>query len=160
MSLSWKLYRIVCFFQTVIAAYIMLTALLSFVQYPSFSDAARVLLFLLVMMLSIFAINTLNNHYPDIPIEAGQKKVYNRLFLINFLLLALFFGFVFAEYRVLIRFMRLIDKTLLYAPFTSYISFVTYTISLIFQLIILSGLYKLRFLLYDNFRKKKFDFEA
>jgi hypothetical protein len=159
MPLSWKLYRIICFFQTAVAAFVMLSSLFSFIQYPSFSDVARVLLFLLVMMLSIFAINTLNNNYPDKPIEGAQKTAFNRLFLLNFVFLAFLFGFVFAEFRVLTRFARLTDKTMLYVPFTSYISLITYFVSLVFQLTILYGLYKLRILVYDNFRKKKFEFE-
>jgi len=159
MSLSWILFRIICFFQTAVAAFIVLSSLFSVIQYPVFSDVARILLFLLVMMLAIFGINLVNNNYPDKPIEGNQKKAFNRLFLLNFVFLAFLFGFVFAEYRSVTRFAFLLNEPFYKLPFELLISLITYLLTLIFQLIILYGLYELRRLLYTNFRKKKFDFE-
>jgi hypothetical protein len=159
MPTSWKLYRVLCFFQTAAAAFVILTSIFSFFQSPSFSDVARALLFILVLMLSIFAINTVNNNYPDKPIDGNQKTVYNRLFMLNFVFLAFLFGFVFAEYRVVNRFAKLIDQPVLSLPFELIISLITYVLTLIFQLVILYGLYQLRVVLYENFRKRKFDFE-
>jgi hypothetical protein len=160
MPTNWKLYRVICFFQTAIAAFVILTSIFSFIQSPSFSDVARAILFILVLMLSIFAINTVNNNYPDKPIEGSQKTVFNRLFLMNFVFLAFLFGFVFAEYRVVSRFARLINQPVFTLPFELLISLCTYFLSLLFQLIILYGLYQLRIVLYENFRKRKFDFEG
>jgi hypothetical protein len=159
MSLNWVLFRIVCFFQTAVAAFIVLSSIINLVEYPAFSDVARILLFLLVMMQAIFAITVLNNNYPDKPVEGGQKTAFNRLFLLNFVFLAFLFGFVFAEYRSVNRFAVLIDSSIFKLPFALLISLYTYFLTLVFQLIILYGLYELRTLLYDNFRKRKFDFE-
>lgn len=159
MTLSWILFRIVCFFQTAIAAFVVLSSVFGFVQYPSFTEVARALLFMLVLMLAIFGINLLNNNYPDKPIEGGQKTAFNRLFLLNFVFLAFQFGFVFAEYRSANRYAQLLDTAIYKIPFYLLISLITYIVTLIFQLIILYGLYELRRLLYDNFKKKKFDFE-
>src|SRR5688572_1752376 len=159
MTVSWVLFRIVCFFQTAIAAFVVLSSILGFIQYPSFTEVARVLLFLLVLLLSIFAINLINNNYPDKPVEGSQKTVFNRLFLVNFVFLAFLFGFVFAEYRAASRFSQLIDTPIYKLPFYTLISLITYMLTLLFQFIILYGLYELRRMLYDNFRRKKFDFE-
>jgi hypothetical protein len=120
---------------------------------------ARALLFILVLLLSIFAINTVNNNYPDKPIEGSQKTAFNRLFMLNFVFLAFLFGFVFAEYRVANRFAKLIDQPIFSLPFELLISLITYFITLVLQLVILYGLYQLRLILYINFRKRKFDFE-
>src|ERR1041384_8084963 len=107
MPLNWKLYRIVCFLQVGLSAFILFSSMVDFFRVPAFSDVARLLLFLLVLLLAIFAINLVNNNYPDTPVEGSQKKAFNRLFLINFLFLAFFFGFLFAEYRALNRFAEL-----------------------------------------------------
>jgi heme/copper-type cytochrome/quinol oxidase subunit 3 len=159
MTLGWVLLRIVCFFQTAIAAFVVLSSIFGFVRYPSFTEVARALLYLLVLMLSIFTINVLNNNYPDKPIEGPQKSAFNRLFLLNFVFLAFQFGFVFAEYRSANRYAQLLDTAIYNIPFYLLISLITYSVTLIFQLIIFYGLYTLRRLLYENFRKKKFDFE-
>jgi hypothetical protein len=159
MSIGWKIFRIVCVLQMTLAALILFSTLFDFFRYASFGDVFKLLLFLLIMLLSIFAVNTLNNNYPETPITGRQKKNFNRLFLVNFLFLAVLFGLLFAEYRQVSGLATLFDKPILSLPFKFYILLLGYLASLIFQFVILYGLYELRRILYMNFRKKKFDFE-
>lgn len=159
MPASWKLYRIVCILQMTAAAFILFISLLDFFETPGFSNIMRLLLFLLAMLQAIFAVNLLNNNYPDTPVAGNQKKTFNRLFLFNFIFLAFLFGFVFAEFRVVTGFAVLTGKPFYRLPFTILMTAITYTIILIFQFIILYGLYSLRRLLYTNFMKQEFEFE-
>jgi hypothetical protein len=159
MSIGWKIFRIVCVLQMTLAALILFSTLWDFFRFASFNDVFKLLTFLLIMLLSIFAVNTLNNNYPETPITGNQKKNFNRLFLLNFLFLAVLFGLVFAEYRQVSAIARLFDKPILSLRFSFYVMLLGYILSLIFQFVVLYGLYELRSTLYMNFRKKKFDFE-
>jgi hypothetical protein len=119
----------------------------------------RELVFLFVILLAIFAINTLNNNYPDKPVEGSQKKTFNRLFLVNFIFLSLLFGFLISEFRLVNRLATITKKSIWELPVQFLLTLFLYTSTIIFQLIILYGLYTLRQVLYTNFRKQKFEFE-
>jgi hypothetical protein len=159
MPSSWQLYRIICILQMTLTAFILLTSLFNTFQYPGFSNIARLMLFLLILLLSIFAVNTLNNNYPDTPVAGKQKKTFNKLFLLNFLFLAVLFGFVIAAFREVNQIAVLLQRSIFELPFGMLISMIVYTITLLFQFIILYGLYTLRRVLYINFMKRRFEFE-
>jgi hypothetical protein len=159
MSTGWKIFRLVCVLQMILAAFILFSGLFKFFRYASFAEVFRLLLFLLIMLLSIFAVNTLNNNYPDTPITGNQKRTFNRLFLLNFLFLAVLFGLIIAEYRQVSGIAVLLDRPIIRLRFSYYMMLLSYITVLIFQFVILFGLYDLRRILYINFRKKKFEFE-
>lgn len=160
MPLSWKLFRIVCVLQMVTAAFAVFTSVINLFNGIIFSDIARFLLFLLVMLLAIFAVNLLNNNYPDTPVAGTQKKQFNRLFLLNFIFLAFLFGFVIAEYKAIHLIAVLLRKPVISLHFSMLVTLLIYLLTLIFQIIILFGLFILRRLLYINFLKQKFEFET
>jgi hypothetical protein len=159
MPLRWKLFRIVCILQMLGSSAFAIMAIIHFLETNSFSAFISVLLFLLIFLQTILAINILNNNYPDVPVTGKQKTNFNRLFLFNFLFLVFLFGTIFAEYRELNEIATLTGKQFFNLPFQFYLSILSDFVILIFQLIILYGLYELRRELYFNFMKKKFDFE-
>lgn len=159
MSIRWKLFRVVCILQMITAVFIAITSLIGFFENPLFSNFARMLLFLLIISLAILAVNILNTNYPDTPVAGRQKRSFNILFLLNFLFLAFLFGFIIAEFRVMKQISVLTGISFFRLPFSLYISLAVYVVVLIFQLVILYGLYLLRRELYMNFMKKKFEFE-
>jgi hypothetical protein len=159
MPASWKLYRVVCILQVMISSFILFTSLIDIFRITLFSNVAGIILFLLVISLAVLAVNILNNNYPDTPITGKQKKTFNWLFLLNFIFLAVLFGFIISETRSLRHFANLLDKKLFELPIHFFIKLIAYLVVLIFQLVILYGLYILRFRLYDNFIKQKFEFE-
>jgi hypothetical protein len=160
MPLSWKFYRIVCILQMVSSSIIMMSTLFRSFQYPNFTDIARLVLFLLILLLAIFAINTLNNNYPETPITGPQKRTFNRLFLLNFIFLAVLFGFIIAGIKSINELAVLLGKPVVQLPFTALMTVTVYIVTLVFQFIILYGLYNLRRILYSNFMKQEFEFEG
>ena len=102
------------------------------------------------------AVTILSRNYPESPLEGSQKKNFNRLFIANFLFLAVHFGIMFSEYRDL-KTLDAYSNNALSLRF--WLPFINYAIMLIFQFIILTGLYFLRVELYKNFMQKKFEFE-
>jgi uncharacterized integral membrane protein len=145
--------------QMIAAAFNELDILFSFFRYASWSGFIGLGLYLCIMLLTILGINLLHNNYPDEPVEGKQKKNFNRLFLVNFLFLALLFGFVIAEFRSLTQLASLSSKQLFDLPLSIFLMLITYTGMLVLQLIILYGLYRLRLELYANFMKREFEFE-
>jgi hypothetical protein len=135
------------------------TALIKFIETISLTAFVRIILFLFIFLLTILAVNILNKNYPDVPVAGKQKTSFNRLFLFNFLFLVFLFGIIIAEYRQLNALGELINKAIFNLPFKLLISPIINMVILIFQFIILYGLYLLRRELYINFMKKEFEFE-
>jgi hypothetical protein len=159
MPAGWKLYRIICILQMTSAGYILMSSLLTSFSTINFSLIIRLLVFLMVILLAIFAVTTLNNNYPDKPVDGSQKRTFNRLFLVNFIFLALLFGFVISEFRFVNQLATITRKNIWQLSFRYWSTLVVYIVTILFQLVILYGLYNLRQLLYLNFRKQKFEFE-
>jgi len=159
MPVKWKIYRIVCIIQMLAASIFSIMALINFFSGGTFSDFVRILLFVFMFMLTILALNIINNNYPDTPVTGKQKTNFNRLFLLNFLFLIFLFGIIIAEYRELNALAELFNRSVFNLPFEMYITFFTNLLLLLFQLSILYGLYELRRELYFNFMKKEFEFE-
>ena len=159
MPLRWKLFRLACILQMIAAGFKALEALLNFFQHISFGSIVAVLLFSSIFMLTILAINLLNNNYPDNPVEGRQKKIFNRLFLLNFVLLTFLFGFIISEIREIKQLATVADKNFFAFSPGIFVTLALYSVMLILQLVVLFGLYKLRVELYDNFMNRKFEFE-
>jgi len=159
MPIRWKIFRIICIVQILAASANLLEALANFFLHISFDSIVGLGFFTAVMLLCILGINLVNNNYPEEPVQDKQKKVFNRLFLLNFLFLTFLFGFIFREYRELNDFSILTGKDFFDIPFSHFIALIVYVWMLIVQLAILYGLYRLRLELYANFMKKKFEFE-
>jgi len=159
MPLRWKIFRLICIVQLLAAAACGLETLFYFFLHISVRNIAGIFLFGATMLLCILGINIVNNNYPEEPVQGKQKKIFNRLFLLNFILLTFLFGFIIAEIRSLDQFAINIGKSFFEIPVSLFLSLSVYWLMLIFQLIILYGLYRLRLELYSNFMKRKFEFE-
>ncbi|MEP7372370.1 MAG: hypothetical protein ABI675_03205 [Chitinophagaceae bacterium] len=159
MPLRWKIFRIICIVQLIAASVNLLQKIFYFFLHISFGNIAGILLFIAIILLCILGINLVNNNYPEEPVQDKQKKIFNRLFLLNFILLSFLFGFIIAEMRSLNQFAFAIGKSFIEIPFGLFLMLLVYLFMLIFQLIILYGLYQLRLELYSNFMKRKFEFE-
>ncbi|MBL7738050.1 MAG: hypothetical protein JNK14_02440 [Chitinophagaceae bacterium] len=159
MPVRWIIYRIICIIQLLAASILAITSLINFFQVFTWGELLRTLLFVLIFLLSVLAINILNNNYPDEPVTGKQKTNFNRLFLVNFLFLVFQFGIIFAEYRELALLATFMNRGMIRLPFQLFLPLLTSLIMLVFQLIILYGLYTLRRELYMNFMKKQFEFE-
>jgi len=159
MPIRWKIFRLICIVQILVASVNLLEALANLFLHLSFVSIVGLVLFVAIMLLCILGINLVNHNYPEEPVQDRQKKAFNRLFLLNFLFLAFLFGFVFREYREIRDFTIMTGKDFPDLPFSLFIMLIVYVWMLIFQLVILYGLYRLRLELFANFMKRKFEFE-
>ena len=149
--------RIICILQTLIAIVQCFTSLFG-VLMGSFMMLLQAIAFGFIAALPILTFTVYNNNYPDKLIEGRQKKNFNRIFLINFLLIAFLFGFVFRDYRDGI----LQSRTLGVGSGFDLVFFIPFIIScctLIFHFSILFGLYWLRRQINNTISSRQFDFE-
>jgi len=149
--------RIICILQILIAIVQCFTSLFG-VLMGSFMMLLQAIAFGFIAALPILTFTVYNNNYPDKLIEGRQKKNFNRIFLINFLLIAFLFGFVFRDYRDGI----LQSRTLGVGSGFDLVFFIPFIIScctLIFHFSILFGLYWLRRQINNTIGSRQFDFE-
>jgi len=159
MSAKWKFFGLICVLQLLATAFFSITSFINLLQLGLFYFLLQTIAFVLMTWLTILALNILNNNYPDVPVGGRQKTIFNWLFLLNFLLLAFLFGLVISEYKNLKVLTNLLDRSIFSLPFKWLLPFFIYSIILVFQFIILYGLYAIRIELYRNFMKKQFEFE-
>ena len=149
--------RIICILQTLIAIVRCLTSLFGLLMGGGFMLLLQAIAFGFIAALSILTIAIYNNNYPDKPVDGRQKKYFNRIFLINFLLIAFLFGFVFRDYQDAILQSGSLDSVS--EPLVFFIPFIISCCILIFHFSILYGLYWLRRQINNNVSSRQFDFE-
>ena len=150
--------RIICIIQILIAIFLCFSSLFGLLTGGGFMSLLQAIGFGFIAVLPILTFTIYNNNYPDKLIEGRQKKIFNRIFLINFLLIAFLFGFVFRDYRDAIFYSSLPgfrSRPNLYFFFPFIIS----CLILVFHFSILYGLYWLRQQINNNVSSKQFDFE-
>ena len=157
--MTLKFLQLISFLQLLVTAFFSITSFISLFQTSDIYFLFQTSAFVLMSSLAILLLNILNNNYPDKPITGRQKSVFNWLFILNFLLIAFLFGLVFAEYGELHSIANLINRPVLSLPFKLLILIFTYIAQLVFQFIILYGLYSIRRQIYRNFMNKEFEFE-
>lgn len=150
--------RILCILQTLIAIVLCFMSLFGLLTGGGLMSLLQAMAFGFIAALPIMTFMICNNNYPDKLIEGKQKRNFNRIFLINFLLIAFLFGFVFRDYRDAVNQSKLLG--LESGPWL--IFFIPFIISccvLLFHFGILYGLYWLRQHINNNVSRKQFDFE-
>ncbi len=160
MERRWKVYQVACYLQ------LLFTGLHSFVSFVGVFQFKHPIYFLLLTIaygllfwLAGFGISIYNRLYPDKPVAGKDKRLFNRLFLINFFLSVFLFGLVFAEISTLNDISDILSLSITGLPIPFYIQLIAYILMLIFHFLILYGMYNLRVLLNINSQKKKFEFE-
>ena len=155
--------RIVCIIQILIAVFQCLSSLTGLVLEREFMFLLQSIAFAFIAILPIITFNISNNYFPDKIIEGKPKKNFNRIFLINFLLLSFLFGFVFQnfkDYRNAVKLSHEFSVATKYGPPSSYlISVIIFCAMLIFHFWILYGHYWMRRYINNNANRKQFDFE-
>ncbi|HEX7847268.1 MAG TPA: hypothetical protein VF476_15820 [Chitinophagaceae bacterium] len=160
MPIGWHIFRIICLLQMLAGCFFTFSCFIGFFNYPNVIDFLQAIAFGFITSFAVFALNLLNRNYPDKPVAGKQKTAFNWLFLINFLLLAFLFGWFFSAYQVLQTVATLTGKGIFAVPFRVWLPALVFTAMLLFQFILLYGLYILRRLLYLNFfDQQQFEFE-
>lgn len=150
--------RIICIIQLILAVFHCFFSLIGFLS-GQFVFLVQAVAFGLIALLPIFTIVLISNNFPDKIIAGNQRKKFNRIFLVNFLLTTFLFGFFFKDLRYA-KAMANATSTPLYDLDIFFLGglFTSFTM-LVFHFLILFGLYWLRNHINHNASRKQFDFE-
>ena len=155
--------RIICIIQILIAIFECLFSFTGLVLEGEFILLLQSIASAFIAIFSIITFSISNNYFPDKIIEGRQKKNFNRIFLINFLLISFLFGLVFRDYkdyRNAVKLSHVFTVTGNYMPLVPYlISLIISCAMLIFHFSILYGHYWMRRHINNNVGSKQFDFE-
>lgn len=148
--------RIICGLQLLIAVFKCFTSLTSFLTDWEFIYLFQAVAFAFIAAMPVQVFIILANNYPDKIIEGKRKKNFNRVFLVNFLLIAFLFGFVFKGFTqgpLVSEQTGLIDPLFFFNLYNS-------IVMLVFQFIILYAMFWLRSHIFNNVMQNQFDFET
>lgn len=146
----WKVFRVLCIVQLILVAFL---GVKSFGQLFTrentllylVNTAAYTMVFLFVYQ----GLSILNYNYPDQPLTAKQKRMFNLLYLVNFILIAFLFARVVNDWWM-VRFVfdPVIVKSTGWYTMTAFL-LMSWLIFII-HLITLGGMFKLRRFIHEN----------
>lgn len=150
LSPRWKFFRVCCIIQMVLVALQLMLSVSSIfwrkqLVYPITETLAYGVIFVFVYM----GLSILNYNYPDNPLTPRQKRNFNWLFLINFLLIAYVFAQLLVEFKGVFPMIFEIE-----APLRTYLLLgalvLINLLIFVLHLVFLGGMYKLRRIIYEN----------
>lgn len=152
--------KIICAIQLVITIYTSFFSLTALFTDGGFSYFLQAIAFAIIAALPVRVFMVLANNYPNKPLEGREKKNFNRVFLINVLLISFLSAFVIRDYREAVRLSRIFLVGAPYqSPLSYYYDFIVSLSMLVIHLCILYSLFWLRKQINHNAYNKQFDFE-
>ena len=151
LTAGWKLFRVVCIIQMIVVSLELILSVGGlFSQKFFFYSVFSTLIYFVILVFLYQGLSLINYNYPDTPLSPRQKKSFNWLFLLNFLLIAFLFGQIVNEWRTTIPIWKILSG----AGLSDYLfygySFLIANLLFIFHIIFLGGMYNLRRLIYQN----------
>jgi len=150
--------RIICLIQIILAVFQCFLSLLNLLS-GEFIFLLQAIAFGFIALLPIFTFTLIGTNFPDKIIAGKQRKNFNRIFLVNFLLIAFLFGFFFKDLRIVKDFANRLAVPVYKLDLFFLGGFLISSIMLVFHFCILYGLYLLRSHINYNASRKQFDFE-
>src|SRR5690349_12151834 len=89
----WKVFRFLCIIQLMLVAFLGIRSFgLLFSRESTLLYLVNTAAYTLVFLFVYQGLSILNYNYPDQPLSAKQKRMFNVLYLINFILIAFLFA--------------------------------------------------------------------
>lgn len=150
LTARWKLFRICCIVQLVLVALQMMLSVAGLfyrgdIIYPITESIAYGIIFFFIYM----GLSMLNYNYPDTPLTPRQKRNFNWLYLVNFLLIAYLFAQVITEWRNVVPLLVITEAKMVH--YVSWSSMLIINIVIfILHLVFLGGMFQLRKVIYQH----------
>jgi hypothetical protein len=150
VTTSWKVFRATCIAQLILVAFQgMLSFSALFYKTHVLQSLISAVAYAFVFLFVYQGLSILNYNYPDIPLTARQKRSFNILYLVNFLLIAFLFAQVVNTWEVVPVLIQAAKSANSY--WFSVAGFVLFTwIIFIIHLFFLAGMFRLRRLIHQN----------
>jgi hypothetical protein len=147
---SWKIFRFVCIVQLILVAFSGVQSFgMLFYQGNVLLYLITTLAYALVFLFAYHGLSILNYNYPDTPLSPKQKRIFNILYLFNFLLIAFLFARVVNVWGIVhFIFNAESRRDYSYMVMTAHL-LITWFIFII-HFITLIGMFRLRRLIHQN----------
>lgn len=146
----WKVFRILCILQLILVAFLGVKSFGQlFSQSSTLLNLVNVVAYTIVFMFVYHGLSILNYNYPDQPLSDKQKRMFNILYLSNFILIAFLFARIVNDWWM-VRF--IFDKNIVRSN-GWYVMTAFWLISwliFIIHFITLGGMFKLRHFIHQN----------
>ena len=145
----WKFFRVICIVQLILVAFngIFSISNLLFTRHILVS-LVNIAAYTLVFLFVYHGLSILNYNYPDVPLSQKQKRSFNILYLINFILISFLFAQV-VNSRWIAGYALSADFIKKYW-FWLTVQFVFPWLIFIIHLVVLIGMFGLRRTIYQN----------
>lgn len=151
LPLKWKLFRVLCIFQMILAGFhgaLWIHSLLR--ANGGFLAILGITVFGTMLYFLYLGLSIINYNFPETPLSAKQKKRFNLLFIINFLFIAFLFGTIISEWRSSWAFLDYIQIQSARAYVIAFLFLFLATTQFIFHIVILAGMIYLRRVIYRH----------
>ena len=150
LTVRWKIFRLLCIFQLLALAYplvIEISAL--FDGRNTLRDLINIICYGIVFLYVCFGLSVLSENYPDTPLTTTQKRRFNVLFLLNFVLIAFLFSKVVNAWWI-VPFLFDSHYSWKGIPFIYVLAIMITLFAFLFHLFFLYGMYRLRKQIHSN----------
>ena len=152
LTTGWKAFRTVCIVQLILVAFKGMFSLREiFIQANALVGFINIIAYTLVFIFVYHGLSMLNYNYPDVPLSPKQKRWFNILYLLNFILIAFLFAQIVNSWWMVPFVFDLINinknkGAWFYITAMVLISWGIFIMHFIF----LAGMFKLRRVIYEN----------
>lgn len=148
VKIGWKVFQVICILQLLLIAVLLtVSAGRLFFSQNVLLHGIEIACYLIIFWFVYFGLALLNYNFPDGPLSVAQKRKFNWLFLLNFLMIALLFAQMLSEWQVM---RTLLNKQ----SFAVYIRadpfLLIYCFVFLLHLLFLGGIYRLRRTIHNN----------
>lgn len=152
LTSGWKLFKLGSILQMINVLFHLVITIPSLIYPGSFLiGLLSTLSYCSIGAFLYLGLSILNNNYPDIPLAPSHKRNFNRLFILNFLAIAILFAELFNKWRNL--FPLLLGDSYEFDGEEIFLIVLFLFIPLflfVFHFVFLVGMYRLRKLLHTN----------
>ena len=150
VTTSWKVFRAICIVQLILVAFQgMLSFSALFYKTHVLQSLISAVAYAFVFLFVYQGLSLLNYNYPDIPLTTKQKRSFNILYLVNFILISFLFAQVVNTWNVVPVLIQAVRSANYY--WFSVASFVLCAwLIFIIHLFFLAGMFRLRRLIHQN----------
>jgi hypothetical protein len=150
LPLRWKLFWVLCILQLVMVVYALVSNVVQlFDDRNTWRELVGLASYIFIFIYLCQGLSILNDNYPDTPLSVPQKRRFNILFVLNFLLIAFLFSKVVGAWWV-VPFITQVGQ-LRGSLLVSLLFLIALTaFTFIFHLLFLYGMYRLRQLIHQN----------
>ncbi len=150
LTIGWKLFRLLCILQLIaVGLQLILSAGGLFNRQHILFLSVSVIIYLIIFSFVYQGLLLINYNYPETPLGPKQKKVFNWLYLLNFLAIAFLFGQLISQWKLTVPFLKMIHG--------GWLDWLLFSFSLLqagaifaFHILFLIGMYLLRRVIYQN----------